>query len=929
MKKLFAILLVLAMLIPMGTVVQAAETTETKPFYHVNWSYFDSELDNVYGMPYFWAYGLQPGDTVGKMAWNNETNITKLAENLKEEFDARPEGSRYINFCLPSTAFHDLAEDVVFVEKAIPVVQDWLDEFLTEYKSIGGKLDGLVVDVEFEDLYSVYIHSRFYVKDQFVYDKIVKNPAYQTKIRPQLEARGFKFYPNVTEFTPEIYSIHPNSGTEYAQSRKIWDAVLRSYMNTSVTEACSTVWKYYPEANVSDYQSKNIKSWLKETNDTGGIEGGGGNFTGAGNSSNENTYFVRPYNFFTNVSNQGPAYKTLPGHNWAVYENKPFNYFKYDANLMKNTYLASDDGEISFWIAYYMYNKSNKNAVCGTPYYAEQLIHMGMLNPQVFLGYIIPNEVGDYDEYELGLQIIDDVMKELTRVVGGADRKPIGVVPMWNDSFILSGMNVGGKNIWRLTPDTSKVTVADFQVQGASDLTFSVCGETITFPQGKIIADGNVTKIGTCGYWIETPENVTPVISRMANYHEVYPAFAETYQQYAVGTEYTFKNALPEATWEVKKSGNESSAIVQADPNNAGNQVLALKGNYTLRNVTMPKNITAGDTYAENQAWEVCVTVPADMAADAEVILLNASSDKKKSEDGGFKIAGGKIYYSKYNSETKAGEYVEIPGLVVNGGVQYRLKREVNFTNADAFTSNYYVYDAAGTLLARFVNVPMAPVDLPVEVIGMSCSKVAGEAVLLDNYKLYPTRVAADFELYDAATGMQVTNVDAARNANTAYRLSWMNASETEKTYSVVAAYGDGTEAVIKQVKMAPNTEGIETGVVEGSDSKTVRVYLRCDSPADPEEGNFLPGDNVGGTNTKPGGKLDTTMLILIVAAAVVVVGAVVVVLLSNQKSAKAKKAKKAAAISVEEVSVEEESEEEAPAEEEPAAEETPETDAE
>ncbi len=912
MKKLFAILLVLAMLVPMATVVQAAETAETKPFYLVNWSDFDSELTNVYPMPYFWAYGLQPGDTEARIAWNNETSITKLAKNLKARFDAQPEGTRYINFCLPSTAFHDLVEDIFYMEKAIPVVQDWLHTFLTEYKSIGGKLDGLVVDVEYLNIYATYIHSRFYVKDQFVYDRITKNPAYQTKIRPQLEARGFKFYPNPTEYTPEIYSIHPNSGTEYAQSRKIWDAVLRSYLNTSVTEACSPVWQYYPDAKVSDYQSKNIKSWLKETNDAGGIEGGGGNFTGAGNSSNENTYFVRPYNsFFSN--NDGPLYNTLPGYNWAVYENKPFNYLKYDANLMKNTYLASDNGEISFWIAYYMYNKSNKNSVCGTPYYAEELIHMGMLDPQVFMGYILLNEVGDYDEYELGLQIIDDVFKELTRVVGAADREPIGVVPMWNDSFILSGMNAGGKNIWRLTPDTSKVTVADFQVQGASDLTFSVCGETITFPQGKIIADGNVTKVGTCGYWIETPENVTPVISRAANYHVNYPAFAETYDQYAAGTEYTFKNALPEATWEIKKSGNESSAIVQADPNNAGNQVLALKGNYILRNVTMPKNITAGDTYAETQAWEVCVTVPADMAADAEVILLNASNDKKKSEDGGFKIAGGKIYYSKYNSETKAGEYVEIPGLVVNGGVQYRLKREVNFTNADAFTCNYSVYDAAGTLLARFVNVPMAPVDLPVEVISMSCSNVAGEAVLLDNYKLYPTRVAADFELYDAATGMKVNDVDTARNANTAYRLSWMNATETEKTYSVVAAYGDGTEAVIKQVKMAPNTEGIETGVVEGSDSKTVRVYLRCDSPADPEEGNFLPGDNVGGTDTKSG-KLDTTMLILIVAAAVVVVGAVVVVLLSNQKSAKAKKAKKAAAISVEE---------------EPVAEETPETDAE
>ncbi len=894
MKKLFAILLVLAMLIPMGVVVQAEEAVETKPFVLIQWQGFESELSNVYQMPFFWANSGKL-DTPEPIAWQNDYSIDGIAESLKEEFNSRPDGARFLNYCLVPTAFKNREEAVVFVDEGVKISQDWLHLFLTEYKSIGGKLDGLVVDVEFEDLYATYIHSRYAVNDPLIYDKIVKHPLYATDIRPELEARGFKFYPNVTEYTPEIYSIHPSAGAEYAQSRSIWDAVLRSYINGKVTEACSPVWEYYPDAIVSDYQSKNIKPWLKEGNDFGGIEGSGGVYTTAGNSNNENTYSVRPYNFFEDPTTHGPRYATLPGYNKAVYENVPFNYFMYDTNLFKNTYLAADGMDVSFWIAHHLYNTKNKNSVSMTPYYAETILHMGLLNPSHFLGYIIESEVlaiGEIDDYEIALQIVNDIMVELTRVVGAADRKPIDswAMPTWNNSFIVSGMTAGGKNYWRLTPDTTKVSLENFQVQGASDPTFSVNGQTITFPQGKIIETGNVRTVGTCGYWIETPAGVEPTITRAANYHSVYPAYMETYDGYAAGMEYTFKNALPTACWEMKKVG-DSSAIVQADPANANNQVLALKGNYTLNNVNMPQNITAGDSYAEHQAWEVTVTVPADMAADAEAVLLSITSNKKKITDGGFKIAGGKIYYSQN------GEYVELAGVAATGGSKFTLKREMDFSKADAYTCDYYVYDATGKLIAKANDIAIGEQELPVEGITMSCSKVVGEALLLDNYKLYPTRVGTDFELYDAKTGMKVTDINANRTANTAYRFAWLNATQTEKTYSVVAAYSDGTEAVIKEIKLAPNMEGVITGIAEIAQDKPARIYLRCDSPADPEEEVGMAGDNT----QQPGASgMDPMMIVLIAVAALVLIGAVVVVVISTKKPAKSKK------VVVEETKIEE-----------------------
>ena len=240
MKKLFAVLLVLALLLPMG-IVAHAEEAETKPFYMTTWSSFESDLDNVYYMPFFWGKPSSfEENEMPSVSWG-VSDIAALAEKTKEEFDARPEGSRHINLSMANTAFHELGVDACIFDKAVPVVQMWLKAFLAEYKKIGGKLDGLVVDIECFNINGYYIHSNFFTKDPLIYDKITKTPAYTEKIRPMLVERGFKFYSPVSEHTPEIYSIHPNSGDEFAQSRSIWDSVMRSYLNQLVTDACSPV----------------------------------------------------------------------------------------------------------------------------------------------------------------------------------------------------------------------------------------------------------------------------------------------------------------------------------------------------------------------------------------------------------------------------------------------------------------------------------------------------------------------------------------------------------------------------------------------------------------------------------------------------------------------------------------------------------------
>jgi hypothetical protein len=58
-----------------------------------------------------------------------------------------------------------------------------------------------------------------------------------------------------------------------------------------------------------------------------------------------------------------------------------------------------------------------------------------------------------------------------------------------------------------------------------------------------------------------------------------------------------------------------------------------------------------------------------------------------------------------------------------------------------------------------------------------------------------------------------------------------MNATEKEETATLMAAFYAGDtlveEKVIKEVKMAPGYDGVETGIVEVAEGQSVKVYLK------------------------------------------------------------------------------------------------------
>jgi len=811
MKKVLSVLLVLALLIPMCAVLPISGAgVEVEPFYFVNWQDDFIDFENIYKMPKFNCGTITDATTSAPITFSVEyrtkNTIPDIASALKEVFDEYPEGARYINFPLN---IHVLAEDRVYLDKGTDLFSAWIDEFFADYKRIGGEIDGLAVDVEYHDggAYYIDLYRKSTTADGYgeeyrtahpeIWNDIVADERYATEIRPLLAERGYEF-----EGEPEISTMVTNK-TNYA----IWNAVNTNRLCAYINEAVAPLYTYYPEALVSNYEYSSNKAWDGSISESGGTTIGG-NTDYAGNVANSNFYLRRPYDgaFYPTSSTKG--YIKPDSYNGAAYERTVFNSFLFETMTFKNMYDAADNHQLSAWIAGYNYDTKGNSKLAEyigeTPYYTETLFHIGLLNPQPFIGYVLQRDT-TYEHYDDAMQIISETLDELTRLVGAADRQPIPVSNYWNSAYVLSGMYAGGRNVWRLTPDTAKVSLADFKVEGKAP-TFKVDGQTIIFPQGRVIETDDIHLIGSCGYWIETPADVKPVVINDADRYSQNPSYEENFETYAVDTEFNGTTARNVHAWTV--DGNALTVV-----ENAGDKALAMTGTSTLTLTKLPANITAGDSYAMQQVWEVTVTAP----SGGSLNLLSAG------DADGFVMENGKVAY------LNAGNYQEL--ATVSAGSTYTLRREVDFTNN---VTKYSVY-ADGALLAGTENVAMSGVTAPVQTITFAATGVTGTAYI-DDYKMYPTGVTTELKVYDAKTGIEADPNDT-RTSDTGYRLSWMNASDTDK---VVKLYNGST--LVAEAHMAPGADGVLKGVVKGTSVKLTATV----EDADPIE---YPDYNAGDFN--------------------------------------------------------------------------------
>ncbi|MBO5868611.1 MAG: hypothetical protein J6Q54_06875, partial [Oscillospiraceae bacterium] len=692
-KKVFTVLLVLAILLPAFPVTKA-DAAEVKPFYGLTWDEVDRDTFS----------NLENAPIITVKNNNGEVTITHgssypeiMAEKLKEKLDELPEGMRYIRIFKPAEAFKAGAELVVYADAGISQLKTLFTEFIEAYYDLGGKLDGIILDTEYTAMGSWYLYLNTYGGhykpsadkieangyNRNLYHDIVNHPNYLTDIRPLLEESGFKFYENVGGDRSEIWSMYPTSTIKqvlkgdaqaehlekYAGCYEIWNRVMKNRQSRYLNDALLTpLLKYYPNAVMSDYQQTDAAPWHKQI-------GSYANSEKVGNTSNSNDYSHQPSASYF-VDDDVYLYQKPNGYNAASYDDDPYGMLLWNVNKFKSMYAATDTKKISVWIAEYDYS-SRESSFRNNGYYTEALFHYGMLDPQPFLIYMYTGAskfsgTEGKEAYNLRMQVISEILNELTRVAGYADRKVIEVPASWNDGYVLTGMYAGGRNIWRITPDlTDGTTLEGFKIKD-KDPTFQINGTTITFPQGTILQDSKISVVGSNGYWVETPKNVMPVVTRDADRYSKYPSYMEDFSSYKAGTAFTSETTALPQTWNI--TADKSLVITDGK--------LALTGTATLKNVKLPANITAGDSYADRQIWEVSVRLPQAMNANAAVTLLATPTD------GGFKLAGDKVYYDEN------GAYKELPGVTLSADKQYTFRREMNFASESC---TYSIYEG-GTL---------------------------------------------------------------------------------------------------------------------------------------------------------------------------------------------------------------------------------------
>ena len=888
MKKFLAVLLALVMVVPMVLVANAAEAVTKKPFYGLSWSDVDEgdqeyirkgySVSTIIDAKTGRAYFQLPGPI---------TDMDQIAKAIAQEMDRLPEGMRQINLKGFAHIFRQDVEDVIYLDNGAQQAKALLTQLIQKCYEHNAKLEGIILDFEYIGLSSYYLTSKDYTKDPLIFHKIVQNPRYATDVRPLLEERGFQFYPDPTEYTPEIWAVNTQSGEAYDVSRAIWDTVMRIRLNNYLTETVyEPAVQYYPDIIVHDYHSHNSYAWFKEINGSGEYTYLGGNSFYAGNASSTGTYSCELGTHF--IADGGAYdYKKPISYVGAVYEADGFNQTLLNINNFKNYLAATPNGNITVWVAEYDYPYGIHTV--NTGYWTETLLHIGMLDPNPFMVYMYIPDFENRQDYDDRMVVISQVLAELTRVAGYSDRKVIQLPTNWNTGFILSGMYANGRNIWRLTPDTTDgLTLEDFKVEG-DDPTFRYKGQTITFPGGKMIADGEVSVVGTCGYWIETDKDVVPVITSDADRYEKFPAYLEDFESYEAGQNFTATNAKYPETWaEQTKSKDPAVIIAEGD-----NQMVELTGTTWLQNKKLPANITAGDYYAMNQQWRVTATLPANMGDGEEVVLLKYSGSAQAYNDGGFKVANGKVYYDK------EGKYEEIPNLDVSAGGKYTFKRVLHF-GENGFTSDYYVLNAEGKPVAIVKDIPIAKCKLPVATIYLGCKGLTGK-LILDDYALNAYGIHSDFELFGAKFGMPVEDATKAQTEATAYRLAWQNSTaNAEATAKVVAEFYENgnkvSEQILQEMTWAPGCDGVVTGIVEVKDGQSVKLSVLTEEKKLNNDDETVIGGNADNTPVEPadgdsntGNKPAGMGAIVCIAVAVIGVISLVVVMVVAKKSAKKK----------------------------------------
>ena len=464
-----------------------------------------------------WSEGLKTTveDHIQGPVWVRKNvltnNVKANAEIIKKEMDRREPGKRYLY--IHTDSVQDIltqGTDVLWKKENVEELAALLDNFFSIYYEVGGELDGIYTDNEaVMNTWQVRgfnpdgLSTTAEIIDRNL-ENIVSDPTYTNYLRPKLVERGFNFKINTDLGRNELYDVgyyqayvNPDKVSKGYSNYLIWDAVTANYKNECLTKGIyEPAKKYFPNVYYCNYSSGDRIA----ADYTGGVHKYelGGDRTKAGTHSCPVLY----------DSSAGSPYLEVRGL----------------ANSMRGVMLATEGGKVMPWVVskgYHNFSHISEDL----PYFYEYLFHIALCNPEVLLLYG-PRYYSDdpTDRVQLNITGMREALEEFNEYAVKADAQTLIENRMNTQDFMVSGMYTNGRNLWRITPDNTVVSVENFLKSDDGNPTFYVSGQTVTFPGGTILDN----MYSEYGYWVETEAGVEPTIT----YDEVPETTTLTYRYY-------------------------------------------------------------------------------------------------------------------------------------------------------------------------------------------------------------------------------------------------------------------------------------------------------------------------------------------------------------------------------------------------------------
>ena len=457
---------------------EESQTAATKRFVAYTWNVEPGRYENLVAT--YWLAGRMIDPQRAKTATDAmpDGHRVLLSWDLHRWYHTDPR-----DYCRDA-AGNPTGQPGIWWEHGVVEIAARFDDFFGRYKSIGGQVDAVVLDSE------VNLSNWALGRKEQRYRAIMADPRFD----PIAKQLGFRDLLTVMNWQQQ-------SGPAQDHFR-IWNALMHrrvvDYVNRAVYEP---IGKHYPGVKLSNW---------------GGCYNAP-EFACPDLNGHELSRFSPGAHVGTHQS--GHLYceiaqlsrRTFHGGR-QPYGDSPFAGFRLSVNRMRSMALSSDV-PVWPWISHKQYRDSRVRA---SGLYQELIFHAGLCGPDAFLLWNprrrLATQQPEHFADDAQDKLVDDCLRQLNELVGTADQKTLVTgLAGWYDDYVLTGMQAGGRSVWRFTPELEPGQTWQDTLTTASPPTFHTGTTTIRIPNGTVHRPRE--ELSDEGVWITAPADARPVIS--------------------------------------------------------------------------------------------------------------------------------------------------------------------------------------------------------------------------------------------------------------------------------------------------------------------------------------------------------------------------------------------------------------------------------